>query len=299
MDVKSINFFITRQIISQMIISDLKYIWRRIKLIKKISQLNIENAGIDEEGIPFVKLNNGPVFYGLLAKPKLRKYYNLMPLKTKAVLPFECFLVANDIVIRYYEGGLQLGGPAKELYYSAKTGDYIAEMGAYMGYYTVYLSGKVGAKGKIIAIEPMPDNLKILKKNIEKNNLSNVSIVPKGVWKEEDKITFQRNKGDHQSGSIELNYKDNDSLEIPVDSLDSILKEQSVSHIDFMLIQLNGVEIEALEGLRMIKPGNLAIAARYNKDKVPAAKVILDILNARDYDCNIIKDDFVFAKLKK
>lgn len=267
-------------------------------MLRKVAKLDIENAGIDED-IPFVKLINGPVFYGLLSWPKLRKYYNLLPLKTKAVLPFECFLIANDIVIRYFEGGLQLGGPAKELFYSAKTEDYVAEMGAYMGYYTIYLSEKVGPNGKVIAIEPMPDNLKILKKNIEKNNLTNVNIIPKGVWKEIDEIIFQRKKGDHQSGSIELDYADKDSLKIPVNSLDNILKEQNISRINFMLIQLNGVEIEALEGLNTIKPENMAIAARYDKDKKSAVSEISDILKARNYNCNIVKRDFIFAKLNK
>ncbi|MBU8893921.1 MAG: FkbM family methyltransferase [Bacteroidales bacterium] len=282
-----------------MIVSDLKYIRRRIQLVRKVAKLDIANAGIDEEGVPFVKLNNGPVFYGLLSWPKLKKYYNLLPVKTKSVLPFECFLVANDIVIRYFEGGLQLGGPEKELFYSVKSGDYIAEMGAYMGHYTIYLSEKIGPKGKVIAIEPMPDNLKILKKNIEKNNLTNVDIVPKGVWKEKNEIIFQRKKGDHQSGSIELNYTDKDSLKIPVDSLDNILNEQAVSHVDFMLIQLNGVEVEALEGLDNFKPENMAVAARYKKEDKPAGLMISEILKARNYNCKIVKRDFVFAKLNK
>ncbi|MCD4833170.1 MAG: FkbM family methyltransferase [Bacteroidales bacterium] len=279
-------------------ISDIKYIWNRIQLTRKISKLQIEKAGVDSEEIPYVKLKNGPVFYGLISCPKDKKYYNLLPTKLKSILPFESFLIANDIVIRYFEGGLKLGGPRKELFYKTKPGDYIAEMGAYMGHYTIYLSEKVGKNGKVIAIEPMPDNLKILRKNITENNLDNVVIVPKGVWKEKDEMIFHRKKGDRQSGSIELNYKNNDSLKIPVDSLDNILQEQNIKHIDFMLVQLNGVEPEALEGLTNYKPNHIAIASRYSKNNKPVAPIIANVLQERNYKSTIVKRDFVFAELK-
>lgn len=279
-------------------ISDIKYIWNRIQLTRKISKLQIEKAGVDSEEIPYVKLKNGPVFYGLISCPKDKKYYNLLPTKLKSILPFESFLVANDIVIRYFEGGLKLGGPRKELFYRTKPGDYVAEMGAYMGHYTIYLSEKVGKNGKVIAIEPMPDNLKILRKNITENNLNNVVIVPKGVWKEKDEMIFHRKKGDHQSGSVELNYKNNDSLKILVDSLDNILQEQNIKHIDFMLIQLNGVEPEALEGLKNYKPNHIAIASRYSKNNKPVAPIIANVLQERNYKSTIVKRDFVFAELK-
>ncbi|HAF31117.1 MAG TPA: hypothetical protein DCG75_18930 [Bacteroidales bacterium] len=278
-------------------ISDLKYIWNRIKLTRKISKLKIEKAGVDHENVPFVKLINGPVFYGLKSNLKDKKYYNLLPSKLKSVLPFESFLVANDIVIRYFEGGLMLGGPRKEMFYKTQPGDYVAEMGAYMGHYTIYLSEKVGKDGKIIAIEPMPDNLKILKKNITENNLQNVIIVPKGVWKEKNEMNFNRKKGDHQSGSVELNYESSDTLKISVDSLDHILQEQKIDHINFMLIQLNGVEPEALEGLQGYRPNYIAIAARYDKNKVHAASLISDILTKRNYTCTVVKNHFVFAQL--
>lgn len=279
-------------------ISDIKYIWNRILLARKVSKLKIESAGIDYDEIPFVKLKDGPVFFGLKSSPKDKKYYNLLPASQKSVLPFESFLVANDIVIRYFEGGLMLGGPHKELFYKTKAGDSVAEMGAYMGHYTIYLSEKVGKNGKVIAIEPMPDNLNILRKNIAENKLDNVIIVPKGVWKEKDEMTFHRKKGDHQSGSVELNYKNDDTVKIPVDSLDNILQEQKIDHINFMLIQLNGVEPEALEGLTKYKPNHIAIAARYTKNNKPAAQLISDTLLKRNYKSKIIKRDFVFAELK-
>ena len=70
-------------------ISDLNYIWNRILLTRKVSKLRIEKAGVDSDEIPFVKLKDGPVFYGLKSSPKDKKYYNLLHIKDS----LRCFLL--------------------------------------------------------------------------------------------------------------------------------------------------------------------------------------------------------------
>ena len=111
-------------------------------------------------------------------------------------------------------------------------------------------------------------------------------------------MIFNRKKGDNQSGSVELNYNQEDKLKISVDSLDNILSENDIKNIDFMLIQLNGVEVEALEGLRKYKPKHIAIAARYSKNNKSVIPIITNILEERNYICKVEKHDFVFSELK-
>ena len=162
--------------------STINHIYQKIRVSRKIKNLSIKSAGIDEEGMPYVELKYGLKFFGLPISPKDRKYYAmLVPGSIKTVLPQECYRVAMDIVIRYQEGGLMLGGPRKEDYYKVKKGDSVAEMGAFLGYYSMYLAETVGPTGTIIAIEPLPKNLSILSKNIERNGLDNIKLVPKGV----------------------------------------------------------------------------------------------------------------------
>lgn len=278
-------------------LADIKYIKNRLVLLRKISHLSIEKAGIEDE-MPYVKLKNGPVFYGIKSPEKHRKYYNLLSNKLQKQLPFECFMVANDIIIRYKEGGLMYGGPRKEHFYKVKSNDVVAEMGSFLGHYTIYLSERVGEKGTVIAIEPIPENIKVLKKNIEANNLQNVKIVPKGVWKQSGEMNFAQKSDDNQSGSVEIHYEDGNSFLLPVDSLDNILTECNVQHIDFMIIQLNGVEIDALNGLTKFSPKNLSIAARYNKREEDAPLLIHNLLVKRNYTTHILKQKFVYASLE-
>ena len=250
------------------------------------------------EGIPYLELKDGLRFYGLRPSQKDKKYYKLASSKVKKILPFEHYKVALDILIRFIEGGLKMGGPGKEMFYKVKPGDIVAEMGSYMGYYTMYLASKVGKKGRVIAIEPMPDNLSYLKKNIEYNGLTNVTIVEKGVWNKNEMQTFYQVGHDTQSASLILDGEEKKKFQIEVNSLDTILENCKADYVDLMLIQLNGIEPEALEGLQKLKPQHLAVAARYKSGEDKPVPRISKILAQRGYESRVIKEDYIYASLK-
>ena len=58
----------------------------------------------------------------------------------------------------------------------------VFDIGANIGYYTIFFLNKI-KKGKVLAIEPSSENLKLCKKNIELNNLNkkNINFVTAGV----------------------------------------------------------------------------------------------------------------------
>ncbi len=276
----------------------IKYFASRKKfnyLNKKIAALDIEKSEVDECGDPFVKLTNGFFFYSIKTVPGEYKYYSLLPPEVKKKLPVECYHAALDIIIRYFEGGLKLNGPRKEALYSVKKGDVIAEMGAYLGHYSLYLSEKIGSDGKLVAIEPMRDNLRILKKNITANNIKNTLIIPSGVWKEKAILSFSRKRNDTQSGSVFLTEHCDETMELSVDSLDNILSEQNIEKINFMIIQLNGVEVEALEGMKKFSPDNIAIAARYSQVGKSSVDTISGDLSSRGYQVYVREKNYLYA----
>lgn len=267
---------------------------QKIRITWQLRKLDVSQTGIDE-GIPFIELTNHIRFFGLQSGKKDRKYHRILPRKTRKVIPFECYKVAMDIVIRYVEGGLKLGGPKKECYYQVKEGDMVAEMGAYMGYYTLYLAQKVGKQGRVIAIEPMEDNLKFLQKNIEYNGFNNVDIIEKGVWNKNETLSFLRNIGDTQSASLALNEGVKEEFFIEAQTLDSIFEQCEVKHVNFMIIQLNGTEPEALEGLEMFRPDHLAIAARYKVSDRDPVQLITNLLKKRGYEVYVRSRKYIYG----
>ncbi len=271
----------------------------RYGIVKKIEQLHIAESGIDPEGDPYVKLENGTIFYGSQQKFKRdRLLYKFLNSTTRSVLSLDALQVAMDIVIRYVEGGLKYKGPKKQMQYTVKVGDHVAEMGAFQGFCSLKLAQQVTESGQVICIEPNRDNFRLLEKNMKSNNCSHVKCVNYGVWDSESELTFNMRDNDGQSSSVELNYKESDaSYSIKAKPLDSIFNEIGVFPRDFMIVQLNGAEINALKGLNTFNPRNLAIAARYDTKGVDAAKEIQDHLIAKGYETSIVEHDYVFAKL--
>ncbi len=268
---------------------------RRLRGVTRgVAALDIAEAGQAADGTPFVRLVDGPIFFGLPTRDAYRPYHRLLPSEQRGRIPEMAFQVALDIVIRYREGGLQLGGPRKEARYRVQPGDHVAEMGAYQGFFTVHLAERVGPGGRVVAIEPVPENVALLERNMAENGLSQVTVVPRGVWKAPANVSLSLRPHDMQSASMVLDHAAGQGVDVAADSLDNILATAGVDHIDLMLIQLNGVEMEALEGLTTIAPRHLAIAARYGGRS--DAHAIARFLESRGYTTELLPGGFVFAE---
>ena len=58
-----------------------------------------------------------------------------------------------------------------------KSGDTVYDIGANIGYVSLSLSKQVGAKGRVIAFEPVPRNIERLRENIALNKIDNVQVM--------------------------------------------------------------------------------------------------------------------------
>lgn len=219
-----------------------------------------------EDGQIFVELNNGLNFYGLFSDPlkthgmeeRAFKYGcsgKLNRLNEIAVEQFEAFL---QVLIEQFVSNIY------ERKYHLTKSDIILDLGAHFGVFTVKAATEVGDEGRVIAIEPEKDNLALLQKNIEANSLKNVMVVPKGVWNKRDKMKLYLANGVHVGHSLVSDRVERDKfIEIEVDTLDNILEELGITRVDFIKMDIEGAEIEALKGMsKTLKTiaGKLAIA---------------------------------------
>src|SRR5207247_9671457 len=62
--------------------------------------------------------------------------------------------------------------------------DIVLDLGAGIGDFSVLASKKIGPLGKVIAVEPNPEDYRLLEKNIKINNCLNVIPLNYGVGKE-------------------------------------------------------------------------------------------------------------------
>ncbi|BDR91649.1 hypothetical protein Vsou_07420 [Vulcanisaeta souniana JCM 11219] len=119
----------------------------------------------------------------------------------------------------------------------------IVDVGAYIGGYTVRACKKAG---QVIAIEPLEDAVLLLRKNVELNGCQNVNIIKKAVWKEKGIVLMKQAKF-NEGGSAISPIGD---IMVEADTLDNIIRELGISHIDFLKIDIEGAEAEAIQGMR-------------------------------------------------
>ena len=62
-----------------------------------------------------------------------------------------------------------------------KKGNFVVDVGASVGYYTLLFAKWVGNTGKVFSFEPISNKFIVLKKNVQINNYQNVTLVQKNV----------------------------------------------------------------------------------------------------------------------
>ena len=158
-----------------------------------------------------------------------------------------------------------------EQYYKVSQGDIVIDAGANEGILTLVYSKKAGSAGKVFAFEPDEKNVRNLQRNLELNeNPQNVHLEQKGLWSRSDIKDF------YESGSVGSSffYEEPQAVKrsIPVVSIDEFVKDQNLSKVDFIKMDIEGAEIEALLGARntllSMKP-NMAIASYHIIDGEP------------------------------
>lgn len=163
-------------------------------------------------------------------------------------------------------------------------GDVVLECGAHHGVTTVLFAKAVGNKGKIIAFEPNPFNIKVINRNIELNGLKNVKVVNKAI-------------GDKE-GSARFSYFSNSSLQMgrlgtyPIDitTIDCYLSEKPT----MLKIDVEGYDVEALQGARKVLKSSPKIALEIHTNQLPNyGHKVADIfkhLDLNKYNCTVMED---------
>jgi FkbM family methyltransferase len=187
----------------------------------------------------------------------------------------------------YYRLGLGVL-PGYFKYYSLKEGDVVIDGGAYLGDFTLYAAKAAGKSGKVIAFEPDPLNYKKLLKNISLNNLENVIALNKGLYSDNTVLKFYN---DSSGGSFfisdDIESESNGIVEVPVVKLDDEMDRLGISKIDFIKMDIEGAEIEALKGCKKILNSNnlnLAIASYHILDGLPTCKRLEKHLQEMGYN---------------
>jgi FkbM family methyltransferase len=168
---------------------------------------------------------------------------------------------------------------------SVKAGDVVLDGGANIGIFC-RVAFRLGA-AQVIAIEPSPENLKCIRRNcadeLAKNKLI---IVPAGLWQKETTLWFAVNPVHEEAGKLIDTPADlplgHTLIEVPVVNVDALKKRLAVNRIDFIKLDIEGAEREALAGavetLRSDKP-RMAICMYHLDDDIDVLPALVTKAN--------------------
>jgi len=155
----------------------------------------------------------------------------------------------SKIMMRWSDYGLYSEIYIRDVYCKEllKEGMNVIDVGAHIGTYTILAAEKIGKNGKIVAIEPEPQNYERLLENIKLNNLQNVVPIKIALT---DHNGFEKLYLSSSSVCHSLIFKENKEsyINVSVKILDKLLEELNLKRVDIIKIDAEGAEIPILKG---------------------------------------------------
>lgn len=128
-----------------------------------------------------------------------------------------------------------------------REGDRVADVGTYIGLYTIAFGKRVGQNGCVFAFEPDPDSRRWLECHIELNDLHNVvQVFPNAVGDHVGQISFVRGR---KSESHVTAASENDVFSVPLTTLDSAFYD---TRLDVLKVDVEGFEEFVVRGAQKL-----------------------------------------------
>ena len=133
-----------------------------------------------------------------------------------------------------------------------KEGDIFVDIGANIGLFSLIASRAVGNTGKVICFEPSPTTFVRLDENVKLNNLNNISHKNIGLSEKIDELVFFISKTGYDAWNSFAPREDilEDSILVPVSTLDIELNEVDKTKIKLIKIDVEGWEKFVIQGGR-------------------------------------------------
>jgi len=245
------------------------------KKIKKIISAIFPSGDLKEQ----IKL-----MYYSINKPKDTSYELLKNDENKVAFKTvfkEVSLVTNEALyfivpdFKYYQH-----------FYKVKANDVVLDAGANCGHLSIFFSKLVGKNGLVYAFEPDTFNIERINTNIKLNKdlSNNIKIEELLLWNENKLVDFYE-AGTVGSSAIWIPDTDK-CVKKEAIRIDDWVTKNNIQKLDFIKMDIEGAEIEALEGciqtIQNLKP-NFAIASYHIVDGEATYIKVEEFFKKRNY----------------
>ena len=130
-----------------------------------------------------------------------------------------------------------------------KRGMAFVDVGANKGDFSLMASRLLGDGGTVLAFEPEPQNYEWLRKSVELNGYDNVHMFRIALAEKNGTATLHLgDKSGYHTLVGGVLHQEEGSIPVEIRTLDSILDELGMASFDMMKIDVEGAELQVLEG---------------------------------------------------
>ena len=192
----------------------IKFFIKLVKTIKNWPVFILDSLNLISCRYIYIRLRNG-LFYYIKTKSQDKSVI-------KEIFIYNCYNPNNKFKIRNY--------------------DVIFDIGAQKGVFSIFAS-KCANKGKVYSFEPTRENFKFLKKNVKLNKIENIILINKAVSDKsgEKEIFISADSGGHS-----FFWKTPNRVIVQTICLNDFIKQNNISHVDFLKMDCEGAEYEIL-----------------------------------------------------
>jgi len=157
----------------------------------------------------------------------------------------------NDLIGRtVFVNGLWEAPIATHFADHIEPGDHVLDIGANLGQFSLLAAAGVGPKGRVFAVEASPVMANRLRANISLNEFANVDVIEAAAWNSEGKLSLMDGQPGNAGMARVVEHGANERVTtVRAVRLDKVLADLGCPRIDVVKIDIEGAELNALQGL--------------------------------------------------
>ena len=210
---------------------------------------------------------------------------------------FSLFASNDDLAVgRHVVGGAYEPKIAEVFNRHVKPGMSVIDIGANIGYFTMLLASLVEPSGLVVAVEPNPENIKLLEASRRVNGFGQVLVIQAAAGRHTGLLALNVSHSNGMAGDLPSNV---DAIfaarPVPCFALDTILPQDR--RINLVKIDTEGAELNALIGLsETIDRDRPVIVSEFSPGMLPgishcSGPEYLRYLIAKGYRIGVIEHD--------
>lgn len=153
-----------------------------------------------------------------------------------------------------YRAGLNELPVQETLAQHLKPGDVFYDIGANTGFFTMIGARLVGAGGQVYAFEPVPENVAIIRHNVQINDFDHVVVTEKAVssTSEQGQLMLTRHPGGATLIMDNLPPDATGAVAVEMVAIDDLVFGANFKSPTFIKIDVEGAEIDVLRGMERV-----------------------------------------------